>query len=225
MLEIDELTTPTLAITEQLKPTSIERVKRVRDCEAPLQVVHIGCSYTLILSVARREAYVPVVVPARKNVSAFLANIREIITSHPTAKTVNLIQMLNPKIRGWANYCRHVVASHVFNYVDHRCYEALDRWVQRRHPNKNRHWQQSRYYCQVGGDRWRFFAPIRLHGKPSRVLLVKASSVKIRRHVKVRAQASPFDPLYREYFAKRSNRQPLPSFSLDAGSIPTFGKA
>jgi len=160
--------------------------------------------------------------PARKNVSAFLANVRDIIKTHPTAKTENLIQMLNPKIRGWANYYRHVVSSHVFNYVDHRCYVALDRWVKRRHPNKNRHWQQSRYFCQVGGDRWRFYASIHHHGKSARILLTRASSVKIQRKIKIQAKATPYDPSYGEYFAKRLAKPSTRSFSVDAGSFPDF---
>ena len=49
VLEINELAPPALAITEQLKLTLIEWVKRVRNREVPLQLVHIGCSYTRIL--------------------------------------------------------------------------------------------------------------------------------------------------------------------------------
>ncbi len=57
VLEINELAPPALAITEQLKLTLIEWMKRVRNREVPLQLVHIGCSYTLILSVASAEAF------------------------------------------------------------------------------------------------------------------------------------------------------------------------
>ena len=162
------------------------------------------------------------IMPAKKNVSTFLANVREIIKTNPTAKTANLIRLLNPKIRGWANYYRHAVASHVFNYVDHHLYVTIDRWVKRRHPNKNRHWRQSRYYCQVGGDRWRFYAPILHHGNPARVLLIKASSVKIQRHIKIQAKASPYDPLFRKYFADRLGNPLRRPFLMDAGSIPDF---
>ena len=58
VLVINELTTPALAITEQFKLALIERVEPVCDREVPLQLVHIGCSYTRILSRASSEVSV-----------------------------------------------------------------------------------------------------------------------------------------------------------------------
>jgi RNA-directed DNA polymerase len=40
----------------------------------------------------------------------------------------DLIDQLNPKIRGWANYHRHVVAKRTFSYVDHSIFHSLRRW-------------------------------------------------------------------------------------------------
>ncbi|WP_225736586.1 group II intron maturase-specific domain-containing protein [Pseudoalteromonas prydzensis] len=50
----------------------------------------------------------------------------------------DLIKMMNPKLRGWANYYRHSVAKKVFSYVGHQVFLALWRWAVRRHPNKGR---------------------------------------------------------------------------------------
>jgi RNA-directed DNA polymerase len=41
--------------------------------------------------------------PARKNVKAFLGNVRHIVQANKQATTANLIAQLNPVIRGWAN--------------------------------------------------------------------------------------------------------------------------
>jgi Group II intron, maturase-specific domain len=43
-----------------------------------------------------------------KNVKAFLDKVRETIRVNRSAKQENLIGLLNPMIRGWANYHRHV---------------------------------------------------------------------------------------------------------------------
>lgn len=56
--------------------------------------------------------------PAKKNVQSFLDGIRETILNNPTRKQEQLIGMLNPKIRGWANYHRHIVSKETFSYVD-----------------------------------------------------------------------------------------------------------
>ena len=42
--------------------------------------------------------------PSKKNVKAFLGKIRETVKANKTAKQENLIGLLNPMIRGWANY-------------------------------------------------------------------------------------------------------------------------
>jgi RNA-directed DNA polymerase len=41
----------------------------------------------------------------------------------------------------------------------------------------------------------------------SRILLTLAQHTKIERHVKVRAEASPYDPDFKEYFLKREREK------------------
>jgi RNA-directed DNA polymerase len=56
--------------------------------------------------------------PSKKNVGTFLEGIRRIIKDAQGVSAANLIDQLNPKIRGWANYHRHVVSKHTFGHVD-----------------------------------------------------------------------------------------------------------
>jgi RNA-directed DNA polymerase len=56
--------------------------------------------------------------PAKKSVKKFLRNIRETVKKNQTAKTENLIRLLNPKIRGWANYYCHYCSKRTFEYID-----------------------------------------------------------------------------------------------------------
>lgn len=72
--------------------------------------------------------------PSKKNVKAFLRKVREIINRNKTAKQRELIAMLNPVIRGWANYHRHIVASRVFQKADFEIGQALWRWASRKTP-------------------------------------------------------------------------------------------
>ena len=102
-----------------------------------------------------------IIKPAKANVNALLAKVREVIKSNPSATTVNLIQQLNPMIRGWANYHRHVVAKKTFARVDTSIYLALQRWIKRRHPNKNARWQRQRYFRSQGFRHWIFSTKVR----------------------------------------------------------------
>lgn len=92
--------------------------------------------------------------PAKKNVLAFLENIRTIIKKNATAKTENLIMLLNLKIRGWANYYRHGVSSKTFAKVDHNIFQAIRKWAHRRHPTKSSDWVDEKYFCTVEHDNW-----------------------------------------------------------------------
>jgi RNA-directed DNA polymerase len=78
--------------------------------------------------------------PSRKNIKTFLTNIREVIKDNAQATTGHLIAMLNPKIRGWANYHQHASSKKIFVKIDHAIFVALWQWAKRRHPNKGNRW-------------------------------------------------------------------------------------
>ena len=138
----------------------------------------------------------------------FLKTVRETIKSNATAKTENLTYQLNEKLRGWANYFHHVVAKKTFSYVDHCIFLSLQRWIKRRHPNKCHKWHKDKYFCAKGGNNWTFFAPTKdKKGKKKQLYLLRASDTPIVRHIKIRADATPYDPEYKPYFSDRMNRR------------------
>jgi hypothetical protein len=49
--------------------------------------------------------------PARKSIKSLLTRVREIVRKHLGDTAHHLITRLNPVIRGWANYHRHVVSK------------------------------------------------------------------------------------------------------------------
>lgn len=146
--------------------------------------------------------------PSKNNVKAFLANIRNIITRAKATSAQDLINILNPKIRSWANYYRHVVSKAVFNKVDNDIFLTLWTWAKRRHRNKGRHWIARKYFCSRGGDNWVFNAGLVPHqGQYKTLKLLNANATPIKRHIKIRAEATPYDPKYAKYFAERERRQ------------------
>ncbi|MGA7629534.1 MAG: group II intron maturase-specific domain-containing protein, partial [Terriglobales bacterium] len=95
--------------------------------------------------------------PSKKNVKTLLGGIRTTIKAALGMSAADLIRKLNPKIRGWANYHRHVVSTRTFARVDHEIFSSLWRWALRRHPNKNIRWCKQKYFALRRGREWSFF--------------------------------------------------------------------
>ena len=114
-------------------------------------------------------------------------------------KQGSLIRLLNPVLRGWANYHRVAVAKKTFNFVDHQVWKLLWWWAKRRHPKKVWPWIKDRYYKRIGG--WKgVFAT-----ETERLVIV--GQTPIRRHVKIQGDANPFDASQDTYFNARRRRK------------------
>jgi RNA-directed DNA polymerase len=144
------------------------------------------------------------VKPSRKNLSRFLDKIRVIIKANAQATAGHLIMQLNPVIRGWANYHRHVASKRTFMKVDHAIFHALWQWAKRRHPKKSKRWIKDKYFHTVGGQHWVFRGEVTdKEGHSQTVQLFYAASVPIKRHVKIKGEANPYDPEWEVYFEER----------------------
>jgi RNA-directed DNA polymerase len=143
-----------------------------------------------------------VIKPSKKNCKRFLDKVRTLIRNQPQVPAGQLIAQLNPVIRGWAQYHRHVVSKCLFDTVDHAIFQALWRWATRRHPKKSKQWVRKKYFKTVGDRHWVFFGEH--DGQEWR--LIQASDMPIRRHTKVKCTANPFDPEWELYFEERLSR-------------------
>lgn len=94
--------------------------------------------------------------PSRESVKRVCSKLREIVKTNQQATAGNLIVRLNPLIRGWANYHRHVVSKRIFALVDNALFLCLWQWAKRRHPDKGLRWIASRYFERAGGNNWVF---------------------------------------------------------------------
>lgn len=151
--------------------------------------------------------------PSKKNVKTFLEGIRRTIKDAHGVSAADLIDHLNPKIRGWANYHRHVVSKRTFGRVDHSIFSSLWKWARRRHPNKSPRWFKPKYFAQLGNRDWSFFGETcDDEGQTNKVWLYYAKSTPIKRHVKVKGEANPYDPTYETYFEEREGAHMLETF-------------
>ncbi len=150
--------------------------------------------------------------PSKTNVKAHLDKIREVVKANMMAKQANLIRLLNPILRGWANYHRHVVASKTFSRIDHTVWSMLWRWAARRHSNKSAQWVKKRYFKTQGPLNWVFAATEKKEdGADEQITLRKESDTPIKRHVKILADANPHDRNWEPYFEARWGKKMMAS--------------
>lgn len=192
-------------LEQEVKP-SVEaflRERGLRLSEEKTRITHISDGFDFLGFNIRRYGDKLLIKPGRRETRSFVNRLRTIIKSNKTVNTAALIRQLNPKISGWTNYYRHVVSSNTFGCVDTFVFWALWKWCKRRHPNKNRKWFRRKYFKTYYNDHWVFAAsdPMKA-SKP--LILRKAKKVSIRRHIKIKAAANPYDPDYFDYFYKRS---------------------
>lgn len=171
-------------------------------------ITHIEDGFDFLGQHVRKYDGKLLIKPSKKNVKAFLRKVREIIKANRTATTGQLIAQLNPVIRGWANYHRHVCSKRVFYDVDSAIFEKLWRWAKRRHPNKGARWIRKKYFGKKGARNWVFTGRVLRNDGTTRVIhLASAAKTPIRRHVKIRKDANPYDPAWETYFERRLSRK------------------
>ncbi len=167
------------------------------------KIVHIEEGFDFLGWNVRKHNGKFLIKPAKQNVQAFLRNIRGIIKAAKTAKQETVIAQLNPVIRGWANYHQNQAAKATFSKVDHVIWRQLWQRACRRHPNKPLRWIKDRYFIQHKGQEWVFGVKGKEGGKERLVKLVMASETPVRRHIKMKSGANPYDSRWTQYFMER----------------------
>jgi len=205
------ITAASKEVLEMWVKPAVERFLSERGLELSTEktkIVHIKEGFNFLGFNIRKYGDKLIIKPAKENVKRFLTGIRDIIKKSRATKTENLLQQLNPKIRGWTNYYRNVVSKETFASVDAQIFEALWKWAKRRHPTKNATWLERKYFRSQGLRRWLFHTKVRTEDGTTEFMdLMEASRVRIRRHVKIRAAATPYDPAYESYFKSRTTQR------------------
>ncbi len=128
--------------------------------------------------------------PSKDSQKSVIDKISEIIHKAKAWDQNRLIQMLNPIIRGWAQYHDTAVSSAVFSKLDDIVYNMLVSWAKRRHPDKGVFWTLTKYWHKVG-DRNHVFCT-------ESHTLERFSNTKIVRHRHAKLDKNPYTD--KEYF-------------------------
>jgi RNA-directed DNA polymerase len=163
-----------------------------------------------------------IIQPTRKAMQGLQSAARHILEAQCVQDNYSMIRRINQLIRGWCNYHRHVCSSKAFSWFDTWLHFEIRRWLHRRHPNKGRLWIKKKYFRPHRTIRWSFFAEKKFpDGRKIYRNLIKAQWTHIVRHVKIQANANPYDPAWYDYFAKR--KQSKIYFNQDGRFVEEFG--
>jgi len=138
----------------------------------------------------RPTGFKTIITPSKESQKRHYRKVADTIEKHKGQSQVILISKLNPIIRGWCNYFSSVVSQKVFSRLWHLTVWKIIKWGIGRHRNKGKKWLKTKYFHKIGNDQWTF-ATKREGNNP--MTLYKHSETEIKRHVKVKGEASPYD--------------------------------
>jgi len=200
-------------LEEQIKPAirSFLHERGLSLSEEKTKITHIDDGFDFLGQNVRKYKGKLLIKPAPKSVDALLRKVKDIVRRYCTAKTIDLIDKLNPILRGWAMYHRHIVSKETFQRIDHQVWKMTWEWAKRRHANrKGNRWVKAHYCTPDTG----VLCAKDVNGNLEK--LIQIGTFQIRRHVKIRADANPFDTAHEQYFEERT---------YQANSVKHYGQS
>lgn len=150
----------------------------------------------------RKRGHKTIIKPSKEAIKRHLRKLSETIDRNKNSSQEQLINALNPIIRGWAGYYSTVASGRTFDSLNLMIYQKLRGWaVFRSTQNQNMTEITSKYWGVNRGLGWRFITP------DNRYVLEKHTETHIKRHVKVKDNRSPFDGDH-VYWGKRLSTYP-----------------
>ncbi len=137
--------------------------------------------------------------PAKDSIKSFKSKIKEIFKKYRANSVSVLIAKLNPIIRGWGNYYRFVNSKAIFSKLDQYIWYKSLNWIKRVHQHRGIMKYYDKYF-----KNYLNYKSVTLSDGKKQVFILK--SIRIRRHIKIRAEANPFDKCWDAYFTKRLSK-------------------
>jgi len=151
----------------------------------------------------RKRGHKTLIKPSKEAIQRHLRKIDCLLDKNGTSSQEQVINALNPLIRGWAAYYSTVASAATFSKVDSIVFQKLLGWAKkRRGRNQNNTEVVSKYWGVNRGLGWKFVT------QDNKYILEKHQETKIKRHVKVKGTNSPFDPNL-AYWGQRISQHPM----------------
>lgn len=171
--------------------------------EEKTKITHVQKGFDFLGFNVRKYKQKCLTKPNKDSVKSIFTSINKCVTDHKAVSQKELIRMITPKIRGWANFFRHSAAKQTFSLMDNKVFKLLWKWAKRRHPNKCDHWVKAKYFKTKGNRHWVFSAT----DKKQTCELPLFDATKIIRHTKIKNLSNPYDKEWEGYFRERTKRR------------------
>ena len=141
--------------------------------------------------------------PSPKNVSRFKRELSKVVKEHRKLPINILIQVLNRKLRGWAEHYRTVTSQKTFSSISYHLWKICYRMLRKRHRTRNAKWIYDKYFTKVEENKWILCSKSNHDGKEKiDITLFQIAYVEIKRH-SLCSSINPYDPENYDYFRSR----------------------
>lgn len=171
--------------------------------EEKTRISHISKGFNFLSQNVRKYSNTLLIKPSKEAVKSIKEKIKQTIRKNKGHAAQTLITELNPIIRGWANYHKHIVSKRTFWKLSKYIFAKLMKWAKQEHPNKKIAWLWDKYFTK-GDQNGRFSTKVLgADGKTRIFQLFSIGLVPIRRFTKVKSQANPYDLDWDNYYENR----------------------
>lgn len=87
-----------------------------------------------------------IISPSRQNVISFKKKLKILIGKNSNSTAIELLQKLNPVLRGWARYFSVSISAKILSEIDNYVYRRLWRWCTRKHPKVGKFNLSDKYF-------------------------------------------------------------------------------
>ena len=83
--------------------------------------------------------------PSKTALAAVKGKVRVLTQGNTNQALADLLDRINPVLRGWANYFRHGVSARTFDYLNAFSWRRVVNWLRHKHRRANWKWLRRRY--------------------------------------------------------------------------------
>jgi RNA-directed DNA polymerase len=176
----------------------------LRLSEEKTVITHIKTGFDFLGKTLRKFGPQLIVQPSKAAAKSVREKLGALLSQSRRVTYDVLLSKLNRLLRGWANYHRFSSASRVFGKLDYYLLQGIWRWIKRRHKGKRLRKHLKQYFAKGFWTHSAWSTDTR--GALRLIELVRLGALGLRRHIKIRGKANPYDPTQADYFRMRQER-------------------